>query len=206
VQARVAREKRNLDNKVTAIRTYRDNVKQAQTAQSQASVNHKNNRNQTNYAALQNARQILRTHRRLLLPLEDELRKIRRQYYYWNKVERAAGSTQSSSASSAAPVQNTVPTWDRPQAEDRTRNLDITALRQQVITDGNNNLIAFSGTDYGIRTMSETVPQTLGEIRAFIARYDSLSGKPSNTFTRLMMAMDLQRIADCSIRNNIEKN
>lgn len=204
VQARAAQVKQNLDNKVAAIKTFRDNVKQAQTVQSLASVTYKNTRTTPNYQALKNARQILRGHRRLLVPLEDELRNLRRQHYYWNKVDRSAGSTQTTGAIIAAPAANTAPTWDRPQAEDRTLNLDISAFIQQNNVDSNNNLIAFSGTDYGVRTMSETVPQTLDEIRAFISRYDSLHGKPSDTFTRLMVAMDLQRIADYSIRNNIE--
>lgn len=202
VQARVAQVKQNLDNKVTAIKPFRVNVKQAQTAQSLASVNHKNNRSQPTYQALQTARQNLRTHRRSLVPLEDELRKLRKQNYYWNKVDRAADSAQTSSAIGAAPATNTAPTWDHPQAEDRTLNLDISAFRQQINADSNNNLIAFSGTDYGVRTMSETVPQTLNEIMAFINHHASLSGKPRNIFTRLMVVMDLQRIADCSIRKN----
>ncbi|KAF9944464.1 hypothetical protein BGZ65_012017 [Modicella reniformis] len=174
VQTRTAQVKQNLDNKVTAIKTYRDNAKQAQTAQSLASVNHKNNRTSHSYQALRTARQNLRTHRRSLVPLEDELRKLRKQSYYWNKVDRAAGSAQTSSASSAAPATNTAPTWDRPQAEDCTLNLDISAFITQINADSNNNLIAFSGTDYGVRTMSETVPQTMNEIMAFINHHASL--------------------------------
>lgn len=45
-------------------------------------------------------------------------------------------------------------------AEDNTQRLD--------------KVIVFAGTDYGIRRMSETVPQTYGEIQTHINRYWAL--------------------------------
>ncbi|KAF9943782.1 hypothetical protein BGZ65_000284, partial [Modicella reniformis] len=50
--------------------------------------------------------------------------------------------------------------------------------------DGNSKLIAFANTDYGIRRMSETVPQTLNEISAHFNRYMLLSGQLETLYDR----------------------
>ncbi|KAF9954539.1 hypothetical protein BGZ65_003950 [Modicella reniformis] len=91
------------------------------------------------YQALRDTRQQLRAKRRLLIPQENELRQLRKEQYYWNKIDRAAGSSQTSTPGRAAPAANTAPTWNRPQAEDRTLNLDISAFIQQNNVDSNNN-------------------------------------------------------------------
>lgn len=178
VQQLATQAKQAVKTKESEIKPFRKDVSDKQMAQSLARVNLKAGV-QGAKQQLQNAQRELRAKRKLLLPREEELQRLRKVSYYWNKMNRAAGTSQSTTRTrgggSASQIANTAPTWDRPTVEDRTLSLDISALIQT--SDGNSKLIAFAGTDYGVRTMSETVPQTLNEIRAHLNRYALLSGK-----------------------------
>ncbi|KAG0006462.1 hypothetical protein BGZ65_007741 [Modicella reniformis] len=172
------------ETKESEIKPFRKDVSDKQKVQSQASVNLKAGMTGA-YQELQTARVDLRAKRKLLTPREKELQRLRKVSYHWNKMERAAGSSQTTSRTprggSASQAANTAPTWDRPKAEDRTLNLDISALIHAA--DGNSKVIAFAGTDYGVRRMSETVPQTLKEISAHINRYTLLSDGQASSQT-----------------------
>jgi len=65
-------------------------------------------------------------------------------------------------------------TWDSFNVEDNTERLDI---RDMTANLSNQRQIVFAGTDYGIRKMSETVAQTLDELRVHLNRFQVLAGK-----------------------------
>ncbi|KAF9150562.1 hypothetical protein DFQ26_001570, partial [Actinomortierella ambigua] len=117
----------------------------------------------------------LKEERRKLLKLQEELRKLRGQSYYWNKVSQAPRSNLSSSRrSGGGAAKHTVATWGQPTVEDHAQLLDIDDLaKHDENKDGQypNKHIVFAGTDYGIRTMSETVALTGDEYNTFINRY-----------------------------------
>ncbi|KAI8360535.1 hypothetical protein B0O80DRAFT_398351, partial [Mortierella sp. GBAus27b] len=65
------------------------------------------------------------------------------------------------------------PTRANPCTEDKAKFIDISELQ-----DSN---IVFGGTDYGLRTMSRTVPLTMDVIRAHQNRYSILSSEDDDT-------------------------
>ncbi|KAF9953804.1 hypothetical protein BGZ70_000114 [Mortierella alpina] len=79
------------------------------------------------------------------------------------------------------PQKPTIPTLDRPTAEDRPECIDLNQLA------GEDAILAFGGTDYGLAIMSRTIAQTKEEIEQRIARY-------GQTIT-----------TDCSIRTRAAK-
>jgi hypothetical protein len=122
------------------------------------------------YEELYKARIEVRKARSLLMPLEEELRSLRQESYYWNNVARYGKSSQRSDSriGKSAP---TVATWSHYSVEDFTELLDVSILTN---SRGKRRQVVFSGTDYGVCTMSETMPQTLDEINEHINRYQVL--------------------------------
>ncbi|KAG0198987.1 hypothetical protein BGX31_004410, partial [Mortierella sp. GBA43] len=161
--------------KETQIKSFRKDVADMLKARSEASLKVKK-KTEGGYQELRMARSNLRAKRKLLTPREKELQRLRSLSYYWNNVERAASSSARSSGRTVHT--NTIPNWSHPEAEDRTQQLDISQLMNG--TSDGTKLITFAGTDYGIRTMSETVPQTLNEIRTHLNRYSLLYGDSQN--------------------------
>ena len=122
----------------------------------------------------------IRQSRALLDPLQDRLRKIKDAIYYYNKIAEVAsdGTASSAAASSstasvgAATVKRTAITWAWNKVEDRAQQMDISQLRQGARTQ----TMAFAGCDYGLRTMSESVPQIYADIQVHVNRYQALQG------------------------------
>ncbi|KAF9947290.1 hypothetical protein BGZ65_008945, partial [Modicella reniformis] len=136
----------------------------------------------TTYEALYNARQELRAARLDLNPKEVELRRCRQERYFWNNLLKAARSPHRTSTNDPRPGDITVPVWAHPAVEDATEHLDVGKLVEEhgkVIKARRGGYkehrLAFAGTDYGICKMSETVPQTLGEIQVHLNRYQALA-------------------------------
>ncbi|KAF9947605.1 hypothetical protein BGZ72_010427 [Mortierella alpina] len=126
------------------------------------------------YSKLRDARLVTRESRTILLPKEAELRSLRQELYFLNKLSDAAKSAGKRRTKKSDPPPLTQPQWDMFTTEDATEYLDISQLMS---TSGHERQIVFSGTDYGLCTMSETVPQTLEEIQVHINRYNLLKGK-----------------------------
>lgn len=118
------------------------------------------------YGALVVARGALRAKHSELIPQEVNLQRHRKERYYWNKLSKV--STSKRKSNKASKTQDTVPSWSWPMAEDSVKRLDISKLQK---AQGQDKVIVFAGTDYGIRRMSETVPQTYNEIQAHINRF-----------------------------------
>ena len=109
------------------------------------------------YDSLRAARETVRAARLDLMPKETELRQARSELYYWNNVARYAGKATTLRRATAKPEVMTALTWSDFKVEDRTESLDI----RELVTNyrGKRRQVVFAGTDYGVVTMSETVPQ-----------------------------------------------
>ncbi|CAO3567902.1 unnamed protein product [Mortierella alpina] len=80
------------------------------------------------------------------------------------------GSSQETATSSAPSM--TTPTPDRPTVEDSSKHLDISQLQ---IPAG--HVLVWSGTDYGISKMSETVALSYAGIQSHLNRLQTLQGQ-----------------------------
>ncbi|KAF9086061.1 hypothetical protein BGX27_003275 [Mortierella sp. AM989] len=167
-----------------AVKKQRRSVSEKQQLQSLASRRLRDAKGSTPqseaYASLRAARVNVRVDRKVLFPQEAALRQLRKENYYWNKVDKAASSAEDSKDlvdgyTGTTETRVTIPTWAHPATEDKAEYFNISDL----ITNarGKNRLIAFAGTDYGLRTMSETVALTQGQIETHINRYYSLFGE-----------------------------
>ncbi|KAF9556311.1 hypothetical protein EC968_008318 [Mortierella alpina] len=126
----------------------------------------------TVYASLRDARVVTRQVRTSLSPEETKLRLMRRQLYALNKMIKAPAISKTKRPTTSP--QLTHPNWDHPHYEDSTELLDITALLEGIQDD---RQVVMAGTDYGLRTMSVTVPQTLSQCREHIDRYHGLTSE-----------------------------
>lgn len=126
------------------------------------------------YQELKNARGVVREIRTELAPLEAEQRLLTREQYYWQKICKAAESANRNSAtakSAKTEIKMTKPTSNHPVAEDFTESMDLSGL-----TD---HCLIYSGTDYGLKKMSVTVPMTQTALFTHINRFHVL-GKLNN--------------------------
>ncbi|KAG0210759.1 hypothetical protein BGX31_001832, partial [Mortierella sp. GBA43] len=126
------------------------------------------------YHQLQALRDEVRQARVDLNVKEDELRGLRKQLYYYNKLDKADKNGSKTSRSGPAPT--TVPNWSHFSVEDDVQHLDISAL----LADKKNEVV-FSGTDYGLRKMSETVSVTSKQLTEHFNYYSVLSEAQSST-------------------------
>ncbi|KAF9570036.1 hypothetical protein BGW38_008785, partial [Lunasporangiospora selenospora] len=120
------------------------------------------------YRALQEAREKVRALRAIVQPQESQLRRLRKERSYWIGLCRAVRAKTPKSKDGPKAMAYTTPTAMDFTVEDSTRHLDISKLPEESIT--------FAGTDPGIRTMTVTCAQTLGEIKAHVNRYAVLYG------------------------------
>ncbi|KAF9093787.1 hypothetical protein BGX27_001569, partial [Mortierella sp. AM989] len=183
----------NAENAVAAVQNleyeiiaYRKTVSDKQQAQSRISHSRKvQQQDMPTYNDLRNARYELRVARTLLIPKEAELRLCRQEKYYWNSVLKAAKSPDSTKEDKTRPqLEHTIPDWPSPTVQDYTEHLDISKLVEgcSASTFGHSShssqnkdrTIVLSGTDYGVRKMSETTAQTFGQICTHINRYQAL--------------------------------
>ncbi|KAF9985796.1 hypothetical protein BGZ65_009830 [Modicella reniformis] len=120
---------------------------------------------------------------------EREWMQAKRILNYWNKMLTAAKSVakeadsantkgkSSQSPSSSSTTTTTTPTWDRPEAEDTPRGLDVSQLlvrHRQKSSTGRTQVVATWAEDPGTIKMSENSPITVGGIQACINRYHAL--------------------------------
>lgn len=101
---------------------------------------------------------------------EEELRMLRKQLYYYNKLDKADKTPKDASGSQ---VNRTTPNWDHYTVEDDVQHLDISEL----ITNSDKGTVVFSGTDYGICKMSETVALSMKQVAEHLSYYYAMSGK-----------------------------
>ncbi len=167
---------RELRTKESAIKPLREEVETRQARQDAASWRVKKQQPGA-YAELVAARQSLREKRTGLLQEELDLKRLRQHWYRLNKMSEAAGKMKRSKSGSsqntaAAPSPSmTTPTPDWPTVEDSSKYLDISQLRGP-----GGPILAWSGTDYGISKMSETVALPYAGIRTHLNRYQTLYG------------------------------
>ncbi|KAF9951883.1 hypothetical protein BGZ72_006681 [Mortierella alpina] len=109
------------------------------------------------YIALQEARRAVRNAREEIKPMERDLARVRKEYYLWNKLEQLGMSSQDVHLSSST-AQMTTPTWQHPTVEDDVDHMNIEIIMKE--SQESNRAVVYSGTDYGVVKMSETVPVT----------------------------------------------
>ncbi|CAO3572405.1 unnamed protein product [Mortierella alpina] len=133
------------------------------------------------------AKEKLSADRDTLFPLEEELRRLRKDKYQADKLCVASKSTDGteqtvSSTQQASPVRrDTIPTWELPAAEDKPTRIDLSSFIKNA--RGKKRLLAFAGTDYGLVTMSETVPLSLSQVQASFNRFELLRDDEAGTGT-----------------------
>lgn len=121
------------------------------------------------YQEVRNARGVVRELRTELEPRQAEQRLLNREQYHWQKICKAAESTSRNPAkaeTAKAEIKMTRPTPGHRVAEDFTESMDLDGLTDQ--------RLIFSGTDYGLRKMSVTVPMTRGALLTHINRFHVL--------------------------------
>ncbi|KAF9943511.1 hypothetical protein BGZ70_005852, partial [Mortierella alpina] len=131
------------------------------------------------YSELVAARKSLREKRTGLLEEEQDLKRLRQEWYRFNKMSEAAGKMRRSSitgssqgiTTSSTPTMTT-PTPDRPAVEDSSKFMNISQLQ---VPDG--HVLVWSGTDYGISKMSETVALSYAGIKHHLNRFQALQGQ-----------------------------
>ncbi|KAF9959664.1 hypothetical protein BGZ65_000194 [Modicella reniformis] len=137
-----------------------------QAAQTAARQDYNGNRNTEAYQALRQARTEVRELRRELDVPDVTLKQLRKETYKWNKIARAPISIRNQQTWNPATIAMTTPTWEWRTIEDDVKHVDISELISKRI-QGRQTLV-FSGTDYGIRTMSETVPMTEDQFKDYL--------------------------------------
>ncbi|KAG0269451.1 hypothetical protein DFQ27_003363, partial [Actinomortierella ambigua] len=105
--------------------------------------------------------------------LQNELLLARKEGYYWAKVEQAYKRKQEQGSDDGkAPTLLRIE-WDDHQMEEAPSHIDIQALIDGV-RDDPRKVVAFGGGDPGIRTMLESVPQTLDQVESHLNRFHAL--------------------------------
>jgi hypothetical protein len=132
---------------------------------------------QDSYTNLRQAREAVRELRKDLLSKEGLIRMTKQERYNLNNQLKtpASGKKASGTDKDKTSIKFTKPDWSNPTVEDKAQYMDISRLQEDA-TKGN-RIIVFSGTDYGVRTMSQTVALSQSQIITHMNRYQALSGK-----------------------------
>ncbi|KAF9952623.1 hypothetical protein BGZ72_006050 [Mortierella alpina] len=99
-----------------------------------------------------------------------------RKGYDQTEEEFAPDTSRSPEPPLTANPQLTKPDWEHRCCEDSTELLDITALLEGSQDD---RQVVLSGTDYGLKTMSVTVPRTLSQCCEHTVSTDIMSSHPN---------------------------
>jgi len=129
------------------------------------------------FKALQDAKQSNTDHQ----DIEQELFTLRKQAYYWSKVEKAAKGKAAGKADNTPPTPIKVE-WHDHRVEEEPARLDI----RDVVSDAQSDpskVVALGGGDPGFRVMLEGQSLTLNELSCHIKRYEALT--TSNRFQLL---------------------
>ncbi|KAG0301979.1 hypothetical protein BGZ98_007895, partial [Dissophora globulifera] len=134
------------------------------------------------YTGLREARSATRDVRAELFPEVAKTRQLRQELYYCNRMIKAPKTKNSNGPAQLTQVS---PEWTK--VEDATEFLDISELLQSARCK--KKRVVFSGSDYGLCTMSETVAQTLQEIEVHLNKYEVLFGHETEVQPGLEAAM-----------------
>ncbi|KAF9560849.1 hypothetical protein EC968_005983 [Mortierella alpina] len=169
----LAKQVKDLENSVKVLRRQHAAKEVAQTEMShrRSQLECFTHQESEAYARLQQARSETRDIRSTLMPREAMLRSMRQDLYALNKIHDASKSGMRPKTKDQ-PTKTFI-TWDQSQQEDYTELLDISYL---VSSQDKLRQIVFSGTDYGICKMSETVALTWQEMESYLNRYHALFG------------------------------
>ncbi|KAG0246074.1 hypothetical protein BGX31_004728 [Mortierella sp. GBA43] len=118
------------------------------------------------YSQVKDARAPVQELRSKLIPAEADLKDSRRARYFWEKVCTAARKEGTISTRNNEGVKMTRPSGDRPVAEDNVETIDLSGLANRRMT--------YSGTDYGLKKMSVTVPMSHNAIITHLNRFHAL--------------------------------
>ncbi|KAF9106577.1 hypothetical protein BGX27_009105, partial [Mortierella sp. AM989] len=141
-------------------------------AQKSARHHHNQNKSAESYDKLRKARLEARDAQRDIIPQEAYLKKLRQHSYAWNKLSTVSLSSSSSGNNPAVPILTT-PTWDHPTVEDDVKHMDLSVLQTSCMDTP--KTLVFSGSDYGIRKMSQTVALSQNTIFEHLNYYHALS-------------------------------
>ncbi|KAG0209409.1 hypothetical protein BGX31_002132, partial [Mortierella sp. GBA43] len=135
-------------------------------AQTSARTDYNTSKDRTAYQDLRLARSAVRQQWKDLEEPLTTLKHLRRENYQWMKIANAPKPTQGQEV----PRQDTMttPTWGWRTVEDDVKHTDLSQLQSQCSQD---RCLVYSGTDYGICTMSETAPVTAGQLQEHLALY-----------------------------------
>jgi hypothetical protein len=120
------------------------------------------------------------------LSAKQELFQLRREQYYWQKIEKVMRDKARGKPDAQAPTPIKVH-WHAHQAEEEPARLDITSLIQEAKQDPS-KVIAFGGGDPGIRVTLEGQQQTLEEVEGHLIRYRTLFGNPYSVLSGMLTA------------------
>lgn len=123
---------------------------------------------------------------------KQELFQLRREQYYWQKIEKAMRDKAGGKPDAKAPTPVKV-LWHAHQAEEESARLDITSIVKEVKQDPS-KLLAFGGGDPGIRVTLEGQQQTLEQVEGHLIRYKTLFGNPYSVLSGKMTADEYERM------------
>ena len=104
-----------------------------------------------------------------VLEQQQELARLRKEAYYWSKIEKAIKFMELHPDKVYPPPTKHVVTWKNHQLEEEPVRLD-TSLLLECIRQNPGKILACGGADPGLRTTLEVVPQTFGEVLVHLTR------------------------------------
>ncbi|KAG0327459.1 hypothetical protein BG004_002774, partial [Podila humilis] len=141
------------------------------------------------YRELQAARVVIRKITPHMLNLEMEVTSLKQESYRYHKASREFGKQSVKSkdkgkakmADLPAKKFRTSPSWDHVYSEDSPAHIDPSQLLQGIDEE---HRVVFSGTDYGLKKMSVSVPVSIEKFRALENRYWFLQDHPDTQDTK----------------------
>ncbi|KAK3843841.1 MAG: hypothetical protein J3R72DRAFT_398754 [Linnemannia gamsii] len=117
---------------------------------------------------------------------EDHMRQLRATKYAFLKISKTA---QSHDTTPLPPRPLSIPTWRRPCVEDRTENIRIEPMLQEMVEGQERWAIGVLADDPGLVTLQESTTQTLSDVVDHIRQYEVLT---SNRFELLSVINDIE--------------
>ncbi|KAF9343369.1 hypothetical protein BGX34_006848, partial [Mortierella sp. NVP85] len=106
---------------------------------------------------------------RKVIQTQQDLFALKREAYYWSKVEKAAKSKAAGKADSAPPIPIKIE-WHDHRVEEEPARIDIRGIVSDARRDPS-KAIALGGGDPGIRVTLEGQSLTLNELDSYVNRY-----------------------------------
>ncbi|KAK3844575.1 MAG: hypothetical protein J3R72DRAFT_473208 [Linnemannia gamsii] len=117
---------------------------------------------------------------------EDHMRQLRASKYAFLKISKTA---QSHDTTPLPPRPLSIPTWRRSCVEDRTKNIRIEPMLQEMVEGLERRAIGVLADDPGLVTLQESTTQTLSDVVDHIRQYEVLT---SNRFELLSVINDIE--------------